>query len=304
VGAHRTAWGENPQDAEKAGDLEGAARWYARAAEAGEAIAMTKLALLVYRRGDLDGAKHWYTKGAEAGNAGAMTELGALAIANGLEDEAVGWYLNAANLGHVPAMSELGRLFEGRGQLEQASDWHRKAANLRGGPDAAAALILLFLLDGQMKEALNVYRGGGTTVGSLLESAPRDRPDWLAKLIDFFRSLAQAGDVAAMATLGRLADEKGNQEEALAWFRKAATTGDSAAACNLIVLLMARDEEDEAVRWYEQACRRGMDTSVLGSQLALKEMRSEAVTLFQRGVRLGIPCAPRDLEWLKTERED
>jgi hypothetical protein len=89
-------------------------------------------------------AASWFRKAADAGDATAMSNLGVM-YANGMgglpkdDAQAVIWYRNAADAGDAFAMNSLGAMYaNGRGGLPkdnaQAASWYRKAADAGFAP--------------------------------------------------------------------------------------------------------------------------------------------------------------------------
>jgi TPR repeat protein len=131
---------------EKAKRYDDAHRWYAKAAELGNAQAMHNLGFQ-YATGqgaqrDYAEARKWFSKAAELGNAAAMFHLGQL-YENGAGvhrdyGEARRWFAQAADRGIPLAMIYLGELYaNGLGvprDYNEARLWYRKAALLGSAP--------------------------------------------------------------------------------------------------------------------------------------------------------------------------
>jgi tetratricopeptide (TPR) repeat protein len=98
-----------------------------KAADTGDANAMSNLGALLEQRGDTGEAERWYRKAADTGHANAMSNLGALLEQRGETGEAERWYRKAADTGHANAMYNLGALLEQRGDTGEAERWYRKA---------------------------------------------------------------------------------------------------------------------------------------------------------------------------------
>jgi len=140
---------------EKVKRYDDAHRWYAKAAEWGDAQAMHNLGFQ-YATGiganrDYVEARKWFAKAAALGNPPAMTHLGQL-YANGLGSsrdytEARHWFEQAADRGVPLAMSSLGELYEKglgvRRDYSEARRWYQKAAQL-GSASAMYNLGLLY----------------------------------------------------------------------------------------------------------------------------------------------------------------
>lgn len=124
-----------------------AARWYARAAQAGQAEAMNNLGFL-YEQGtgvpqDYQEAMRLYKRAAEAGNAVAASNLANAYLEGRLvardDPEAARWFERGARLDDPVAQFNLGRMYDiGRGvaiDVKQACHWYQQAAEL-GSPAA------------------------------------------------------------------------------------------------------------------------------------------------------------------------
>jgi TPR repeat protein len=204
-------------------DPKQAAEWYRKAADAGNANAMTALGWL-YDNGmgvekDLKQAADWYRKGADAGNALGMNNLG-VDYENGIGVEkdpkqAADWYRKAADAGYLDAMTNLGLLYEnGTGVAKdpkQAADWYRKAA------DAGNA--------SGMRNLGLAYRNG-----TGVDKDPKQAAVWIRKSAD-------AGDTFGMSYLGWLYDSgigvEKDPKQANEWYRKAADAGNAWGMRNL-----------------------------------------------------------------------
>ncbi|HEU5475826.1 MAG TPA: tetratricopeptide repeat protein [Actinophytocola sp.] len=195
-----------------------AERSWRRAAEIGNAGAMSNLGVLLARRGDDVEAESWYRRAADAGDADAMYNLGVLLARRGDAVEAESLWRRAADAGDADAMSNLGVLLARRGDDVEAESWYRRAADA-GDADAMYNLGVLLARRGDDEDAKTWYRRA-----------------------------ADAGHAAAMYNLGVLLARRGDKEEAEAWYRRAAGTGHAAAVNQLSVLLAERSEMDEASR--------------------------------------------------------
>ena len=120
---------------------------YERAARAGHAEGMFRLAKLAQRARDWPGATRWLRRAAERGHAVAMCDLGfchekGLRIEQDVET-AFNWYLRAAELGDVAAMAKVGAFYEkGRTvtlDTATAALWYGRAAE-QGNPKALCRL--------------------------------------------------------------------------------------------------------------------------------------------------------------------
>ncbi len=129
-------------------------KWYARAAEEGDADAQNRLGVYYANgygvRKDLEKAVFWYQKAAEQGHAGAQGLLG-FCYANGYGvqknlEKAASWWQKAAEQGHAGAQNALGFCHENgygvRKDLGKAVFWYQKAAD-RGNNNARERLTQL-----------------------------------------------------------------------------------------------------------------------------------------------------------------
>ena len=129
--------------------------WYEQAVEAGETDAMLNLGLLL-KEDEPAVARSWYERAAEAGDAGAMLNLGLL-----LEDDDPAaersWYERAAAAGHAGAMFNLGLLLE-EDDPAAARAWYERAAE---AGDADAMLNLGLLLEEDDPDAAQAWYDRG-----------------------------------------------------------------------------------------------------------------------------------------------
>jgi TPR repeat protein len=130
----------------KKGDHAEAFKWFEKAAENGNAVAMNNVGSL-YAKGqgvpqDYAKARDWYKKAAEKGNGVAMNNLGVdFATGQGVPQDYVkarDWFEKAAAKDNALAMAALGILYrEGKGvarDYAKAQDWFDKAQRLRREP--------------------------------------------------------------------------------------------------------------------------------------------------------------------------
>jgi TPR repeat protein len=86
----------------------------------------------------------------------------------------------------------------------------------------------------QYKQALDAYeaaRGDQAPAGLLGEQGEE------GQAVQWYRKAADAGDVAAMVSLGALLRKQGKEDQAMQWYRKAADAGDAGAMVNVGALL-------------------------------------------------------------------
>lgn len=85
-------------------------KWYRRAAEGGNAEALTVLAYQALRQQNAREARQWFAKAAEAGDKDAAYHLAGYLKADKDTAAAIDWYRKAAAAGHQQAAAELARL--------------------------------------------------------------------------------------------------------------------------------------------------------------------------------------------------
>lgn len=156
--AYFTAAGVEP-------DYEYAFEMYMLAAEAGDAYAMNRVALM-YDRGefvelDYEIAFEWYMRSAEAGLPAAQSNVGSMyAAGDGVKQDyaaAMKWFRTAADNDYAYANFAIGDLFlAGNGvaeDAEEATAWYKKASDA-GDPNGHWALSLRYLYgDGASKDS-------------------------------------------------------------------------------------------------------------------------------------------------------
>ncbi|MET8387571.1 tetratricopeptide repeat protein [Streptosporangium canum] len=133
-------------------DLAEEAGWYRRAAEAGDANAVRRLAELHDRRGETAEATRWYAKAAEAGDTTAMNWLGSLLRRQNRLNEAEPWWRRAAEAGDHTGMTALATLLMIRGELAEAETWSRQSATF-GDVRAMNVLGMVLMMRGEPVEA-------------------------------------------------------------------------------------------------------------------------------------------------------
>ena len=230
---------------------EEAVKWFAKAAELGNARAQFRLGRL-YQTGtgvvkDEKEAAVWYAKAAEQGNVNAQFNLGfCYEWGEGVakdEEEAVKWYAKAAEQGDAMTMTNLGVCYEkGKGvgkDEEKAVKWYTKAAE-QG--DAA----------GQINLGLCYLLGKGVTKDE------KEAVKWFAKS-------AKQGQAQAQSSLG-ICYSKGigvskDEEEAVRWYAMAAEQGNAQAQYELGVCYENGEgipvDLKEAFKWYTRAAELG-----------------------------------------------
>jgi tetratricopeptide (TPR) repeat protein len=132
---------------------EKAVEWFTRAAEKGDATAMSNLGV---RYDDGDGveknsekAVEWYTRAADLGHATAMYNMGVCyEHGTGVEksaEKAVEWYTRAAEKGDGQAMRDLGECYENSYGVEESAkkavEWYARAAELGHATERISEII-------------------------------------------------------------------------------------------------------------------------------------------------------------------
>jgi TPR repeat protein/class 3 adenylate cyclase len=297
VPACRSALAALPEDAEvqtwtaralaKAGDLEGARALFERAAEKGNAIAMSSLGqMLQSGRGaaqDYAAARRWYEMASDKGHAYAMRQLGSLyERGSGVAQDLVKartWYQRAAELGRSDAMHMLGWFAEnGKGgaqDLVLARSWYEKAAE-KGNIASQNNLGTLYETGRGAPQDLTTARrwyeraaAGGSAdamqnLGTLYISGRGVVQDY-ALARSWLESASEKGNALAMGRLGSLYEHgRGVPQDLTAarnWYEKAAAGGDKDAMYNLGTLYAngrgVGQNHTLARSWFEKAAEKG-----------------------------------------------
>ena len=116
--------------AERRGDLDTALRWWQRAAELGDVVAINNVGASHARLGDLAAAASWFERAAAQGDVLAMFNLGTLADDRDDEAEAESWWRTAADSGSTDAMVQLGMMLDRQGRTAEAHSWRVDAAEV------------------------------------------------------------------------------------------------------------------------------------------------------------------------------
>jgi hypothetical protein len=202
-----------------------------RAADAGDRIAVMRLAWLLSKRGDLDGLRAWAETGEELAawmlaqilaERGDLGELRARADAG---SQAVAWHLAEllarrgdldelrarADAGDDAATSQLARLLSKRGDLDEAAQILRAQADT-GSQRAAMQLAELLVQRGDLDGAAQI-------LGAQADTGNRDAAMELARLLarrsdlDTLRIRADAADHIAASELAKRLVERGDLDE-------------------------------------------------------------------------------------------
>jgi len=178
---------ENPKGAEK---------WFLKAAEAGNPVAMVYLASLAYGADDQIKGNMWYQRGLNdaqtINDAEKLAFIGDYASQNKHYERAAEMYQRAAELGSVPAMVELGICLNQLNKDDDAETWFQKAAEL-GNPAAMFNVGLLAAKNGKTTES-----------------------------VSWFEKAAAHGVQEAMVELGSLLQHQGNLDQSNDWYYQAA----------------------------------------------------------------------------------
>jgi tetratricopeptide (TPR) repeat protein len=140
---------------EKQGDEDEAIRWYEKAAEAGQPVAMAALGRHLHIRGDVSAAMRWYRSALDADDLSeevrvdTQIKLGAAHLERGEAGEAIRWFSEASKYGDPRAMTSLGGALLDQGKDDDGLRWLRKAAE---AGDANGMAILGFALVERMQK--------------------------------------------------------------------------------------------------------------------------------------------------------
>jgi TPR repeat protein len=129
-----------------------AERMFREAAEAGDAPAVTALALMLHDRGDLAGVEELLNAAIGKGHADAVTHFATSLAQQGQLADAERWYRAAAQADHAPAMNGLGNICTMRAGSAAGRPWYEKAAE-RGDTNAMLNLGCLNARAGDVARA-------------------------------------------------------------------------------------------------------------------------------------------------------
>ncbi|KOU76222.1 hypothetical protein ADK57_05375 [Streptomyces sp. MMG1533] len=240
-----------------------------RAAEAGNAEAMLKLALMYERKGDEEGAQTACLQAAEAGAARAWAVLGRMREETGDVEGAEYAREQGARAGDPASGVALGWMRYNSGDLEGAEE-----AFLRANNDVAArALALIRSLEGGGQESADAtYREmaqAGNAEAIWHVALQRIRAKDLQGAEAAYRQAAEAGDVGAQQQLARLRMTAGDRDGAEAVYKNAAEAGDAFALNHLASLR----EEARDLEGAEAAYRQAVDAGVTEARRHLARLR-------------------------------
>lgn len=172
-----TAMAKLAQDHDTNGSGGEASKWYQRAIAAGHQASRSQLARLLHRQGDPATALDAYQKAAEAGDATALPHIAEIIATARTEDAAFDWLIahadTAMDTGHESHRQVVLQLLQDAGRTDQALDWLRTAAQT---DDDSAWLDLPDVLRraGRNDEADRMAKYGWEPDGTV--SAPWDIP--------------------------------------------------------------------------------------------------------------------------------
>jgi TPR repeat protein len=213
-----------------------AARWYRKAAEAGDPNGMERYAYFAENGlGGIDRsfgeAIVWYKKAGEAGNPAALTRLGTITGDKKLIKRAV-------DAGYAPAMTALAKL-----QPEDAKQLYDAAAQL-GEPEA-------LFRTGKVQES--AARGYGEALAALGKTEDAAKAGHVPSMIKagMLRQAADTGDPEGLYAYGMSLPDK---LDGANWLRRAAEKGHARAMTE--VALRSTNAADRR-RWFEAAAKAG-----------------------------------------------
>ncbi|MGY4394749.1 hypothetical protein [Streptomyces sp. TE12347] len=260
---------------EEAGDREGAEALYQQAADRGDTDALYHLTLIREEDGDRDSAESLARQAADHGNTDALKRLAFMRELTRDLDSAEALYRQAADQGSTHALLSLAELREEAGDQEGAEALARQAAD-RG--DNAFALKHL----AEMREEAGDRGGvealarrtadhGGTKALLGLAEMRKEAGDR-----EGAEALAQRaadhGDTEALKTLAEMREEAGDREGAEALARQAADHGDTNALLGLAEMREEAGDRDSA----EALARQAADHGDIEALYGLAVMREEA----------------------------
>jgi len=236
-----------------------------RAATIGDAFAMGRVADLAHGRGNWEEAATWYQRVVDAGKTWPMGRLGWLAEQRGDPDEAAAWYRKALDAGDSWTAINLARRAEERDDLDEAVTWYREA------------------------------------IAVAQRATSHRNPD---EAVARNREVGDVGFAHAVHSLARLAEEGGDQDQAIIWYRKAIDSTDPWA--QLQIKMAADAGSSAAVLALSQAADAGNDWAIheLGRVLEKRRNLEAAATCYREAADRGNAFAMAALGRLAEERGD
>ncbi|MFJ9845896.1 hypothetical protein ACIRYZ_36735 [Kitasatospora sp. NPDC101155] len=261
---------------------------YRRAADAGNARALTKLAQMREGAGDFEEAKGLYRRAADAGNTQTLAQMREGA---GDFEEAKGLYRRAADAGNTGALTELAELRERVRNIAEADRLYRRAADA-GNTQTLTELAVMHERAGDIAEAERLYLqaadAGDTTALTTLAHIREDAGDFEEAERLFWRA-ADAGDTRALTELAELREQAGDIEGAKGLYRRAADAGNTQALTELAQIREGFGEVEEAEWLYRLTIDAG-DTRALMLLARLRRRAGdveEAQRLYRRAIDAG-----------------
>ncbi|KJF19399.1 tetratricopeptide repeat protein [Rhodococcus sp. AD45] len=289
------------------GDDDTARTWWQKAADHGNAVAMNNLGSLAGGTGDIDTARIWYEEAAERGDTNAQFNLGVLAHQGGDIDTARSWWQKAAECGDTPAMVNLGLISQQGGDIDTARSWWQKAAE-RGDTPAMVNLGLISQQGGDIDTARTWYeeaaeRGDTTAMNTLGNLAHQGGDIDTART--WYEKAADHGHAAAMFNRGALAAETGDTTTAHTWYEKAAKHGNTNAMVNLGGITYQAGDHETARTWWQKGAQRGHTTAMVNIGILAHEAGDVemARAWWQKAADLGSVNAIKNLRELEGDED-
>ncbi|WP_432101295.1 helix-turn-helix domain-containing protein [Streptomyces sp. WAC 04229] len=253
-----------------AGDRQGAETLAQRAAHAGETHALVNLAHMRKKAGDPQSADALYRRAADAGNTHALVDLAQMREEAGDRQGADVLYRRAADAGNTEALVHLMRERENAGDRQGAETFAQRAS----------AFGLLHLA--QMRE------GAGDRQGADV----------------LYRRAADAGNTEALVHLMRERENAGDRQGAETLAQRAASNGNDLGLLHVAVMREEAGDQQGAESLIKRAFG---DAEVLAHLAVTREEagdRQGAETLAQRATDAGHPSIFADLAHMRQEAGD
>ncbi|MFE6086023.1 hypothetical protein [Streptomyces virginiae] len=261
---------------EEAGDREGAEALYQQAADRGDTDALYRLAEMREEAGDLDSAEALARQAADHGdNAFALKHLAFMRELTSDLDSAEALYRQAADHGSTSALLSLAVMREEAGDREGAEALAWEAADHGDNAFALKHLAEMREEAGDRKgvEALVRRTAAHSSTKALLGLAEmRKEAGDQERAEALARQAADHGDTDALYALAVMREEAGDREGAEALARQAADRGNTEALEELAEMREEAGDREGA----EVLCRRAADHGDIEALYALAVMREEA----------------------------
>lgn len=213
----------------RSSDPELARNWLLRAADKENTSAMVKLGLM---SGQSDVKSKWWKRAAELNDELAMHFLGKLLMESGDAHGAERWWRRAAAAGFDASMIALAELAESEASEVEARSWYERAASVTPFPNTDAMVELGFLeyRGGNHEAALRYwtravsYFTPGGYVGIGYTACDRSAFDAARLLFEKAADVGTHGDgdwkSSGLRALGDLARDQGELDEAELWYER------------------------------------------------------------------------------------